>query len=365
MKWSRSVPLWLGLLAVSLVVHLALSWRASLSVATMVPPPLPAEVPVDIRLVEQPPPEDELIFEDQIEFEPPEILVPLAAAAPPPPDVDLALRAAAGGSSRGASLPSLTDLPVTAGQGSAGFGTGVGNGLSNSTRGFAAYVQGLRETGLDVVFVIDTTGSMDWVLAEAKARMVDIVDAVRLLVPISRFGVVAYRDHDTPGYVTRPLPLTYSIARLNRFLDSLTAEGGGDLPEAVAAGIEAAVGDAGWRLGARKVIVLIGDAPPHARDLDRVLGVVRKFVAENGQLSALDVSHEANPALIEAVVGRPVDHKIFRNRPQYDYQQLAEAGGGVAATMAGDVQITRQLMSLILGGRFLTEAGLLLEGFSG
>ena len=365
MKWYRALSLWLGLLLVSLLVHGTLSWRASLSIATMVPQPASVEAPVDIRLVEQQPPEEELIFEDPIEFEPPEILVPLAAAALPPPDVDLALRAAAGGASRGASLPLLTDLPTTAGRGSAGFGTGVGNGLSNSARGFAAYVQGLRETGLDVVFVIDTTGSMDWVLAEAKARMVDIVDAVRLLVPISRFGVVAYRDHDTPGYVTRPLPLTYSIARLNRFLDSLTAEGGGDLPEAVAAGIETAVNSAGWRLGARKVIILIGDAPPHARDLDRVLKLVRKFVADNGQLSALDVSHEANPALIEAVVGRPVDYGIFRNRPRYDYQQLAEAGGGIAVTMAGDVQITRQLMSLILGGRFLTEAGLLLEGFSG
>lgn len=365
MKWYRSLPLWLGLLLVSLLVHVALSWRASLSIATLVSQPASVEVPVDILLMEQLPPTDELIFEDPIEFEPPEILVPLAAATLPPPEVDLALRAAAGGASRGASLPLLTDLPATAGRGSAGFGAGVGNGLSNSARGFAAYVQGLRETGLDVVFVIDTTGSMGWVLDEARVRMVDIVDAVRLLVPISRFGVVAYRDHDAPGYVTRPLPLTYSVDRLSRFLDSLTAEGGGDLPEAVAAGIETAVNSAGWRLGARKVIILIGDAPPHARDLKRALGVVRKFASDNGQLSALDVSHEGNPALIEAVVGRPVDHGIFRNRPLYDYQQLAEAGGGVAATMAGDVQITRQLMSLILGGRFLAEAGLLLEGFSG
>ena len=365
MKWYRSLPLWFGLLLISLVVHVALSWRASLTISTLVAAPMPTEAAVDIRLMAQDPPKEELIFEERLEFEPPEILVPVAAAAAPPPDVDLALRAAAGGSSRGVGLPLLTDIPATAGRGSAGFGTGIGNGLSNSARGFAAYVQGLRETGLDVMFVIDTTGSMDWVLAEAKARMVDIVDAVRLLVPISRFGVVAYRDHDTPGYVTLPLPLTFSVARLNRFLDALTAEGGGDLPEAVGAGIETAVRDAGWRLGARKVIILIGDAPPHAGDLDRTLGVVRKFVADNGQLSALDVSHEGNPALIEAVVGRPVDHKIYRNRPQYDYQQLAEAGGGVAATMAGDVQITRQLMSLILGGRFLTEAGLLLEGFSG
>ena len=32
MKWYRSLPLWFGLLSISLLVHLLLSWRASLSV---------------------------------------------------------------------------------------------------------------------------------------------------------------------------------------------------------------------------------------------------------------------------------------------------------------------------------------------
>ncbi|HAK63711.1 MAG TPA: hypothetical protein DCO82_10775, partial [Alphaproteobacteria bacterium] len=155
---------------------------------------------------------------------------------------------------------------------------------------------------------------------------------------------------------------TFSLTKLNAFLDALSAAGGGDHPEAVAAGIRDAIERGDWRLGARKVMVLIGDAPPHKADLNKTLALVRKFVADNGQLSALDVSHESNPALIEAVVGRPVDHNIFRNRPIYDFQQLAEAGGGVAATMAGEVQITRQLMTLILGGRFFAEASLLIEG---
>ncbi|MFZ5653466.1 MAG: vWA domain-containing protein [Pseudomonadota bacterium] len=364
MNRSHSLTLWLALLAVSVAIHGILSWRASFPVAAMVRPQPETEVPVDIQLVEEPPPREELIFEERIEFEPPEVLVPSAAATPPPPDVDLAMRAAAGGLSRGASLPQIPDALLTAGRGTAGFGAGVGTGLGNSMQGFAAYVQGLRETGLDVVFVVDTTGSMDWVLDEARTRMIDIVDAVRLLVPVSRFGVVAYRDYDSPGYLTQVRPLTFSLTKLTAFLGSLTAQGGGDHPEAVAAGVEAAVERADWRLGARKVMVLIGDAPPHQDELDRTLRLVRKFVTDNGQLSALDVSHESNPALIEAVVGRPVDHNIFRNRPIYDFQQLAEAGGGVAATMAGEVQITRQLLSLILGGRFLAEASLLLEGFT-
>ncbi len=362
LQWYRSISLWLALLLLSLLLHIWLSWHASREAdAVVLTPPAPERV-VDIQLVSEPPPK-ELVFEDPIEFEPPEVLVPTAAVTPPPPDVDLAMKAAAGGASRGSSLPLLTDTIVTAGRGAAGFGTGVGNGLSNSAQGFAAYVQGLRETGLDVVFVVDTTGSMDWVLNEARAHMIDIVDAVRLLVPVSRFGVVAYRDYDSPGYVTRMQSLTFSLNKLTGFLGSLTAEGGGNFPEAVAAGLDVGVAKAGWRLGARKVIILIGDAPPHEGDLRHALALARQFATDSGQLSALDVSHDANPALIEAVVGRPVDHNLFRNKPLYDFQQLAEAGGGIATTMAGDVRITKQLMSLILGGRFASEAGLLLEGF--
>lgn len=362
-KWYRSLTLWLALLLLSLLVHLWLSWRASLAMVDVAVTPPPTEHSVDVQLVKQPPPK-ELVFEDKLEFEPPEVLVPNAAVTPPPPDVDLAMKAAAGGTARGASLPLLADTIVTAGRGTAGFGTGAGNGLSNSAQGFAAYVQGLRETGLDVLFVVDTTGSMGWVLDEARAHMIDIVDAVRLLVPVSRFGVVAYRDYDAPGYVTRMQPLTFSLNKLTGFLGSLTAEGGGDFPEAVTAGLELGITKAGWRLGARKVIILIGDAPPHEGELRHALALARKFATDGGQLSALDVSDDANPALIEAVVGRPVDHNLFRNKPMYDFQQLAEAGGGIAATMAGDVRITKQLMSLILGGRFASESGLLLEGFA-
>ena len=48
--------------------------------------------------------------------------------------------------------------------GGVGRGRGIGNGLGGSTNRFAAYVQSLREAGLDVVFLVDMTGSMIWVL---------------------------------------------------------------------------------------------------------------------------------------------------------------------------------------------------------
>lgn len=363
---TKLVLIWIVVLSVSLLVHLAISWHASRSMVLKIQnaDDNTRVTEIEVELSREQAERDELIFEEAIEFEPPEVLVPAAALAPPPPDVNLSMQAAAGGSSRGFSVPLLSDSIATQGKGLAGFGAGVGTGLNLSTQGFAAYVEGLRETGLDVVFVIDSTGSMGWVIDEVGARVVDIVDAVRLLVPVSRFGVVVYRDQGDPDYVTRLQPLTYSLNKLTGFLGSVTGEGGGDVAEAVTEGLRVALQQSGWRLGAKKVVIVIGDAPPHMENRGRILSLSREFATDQGQISTLDVSHESNPALLEAVVGRAVDHRMYRNQPIYDFRQIAEAGGGIAATMDGDVQVTRQLVSLIMGGRFAAETALLLEGFN-
>lgn len=355
---------WSGLLLLSVLIHAVLSWHASRAMVKPLtgPKTSPEAVELHIDLAELPE-KEELVFEEAIEFEPPPVLVPTSALTPPPPDVNLAMEAAAGGhSSGGFSAPLLANVPVTAGEGLAGFGTGVGTGLSQSANRFAAYVQGLRETGLDVMFVVDSTGSMDWVLAEVNERIIDIVDAVRLLVPVSRFGVVAYRDFGEPGYVTLAQPLTFSLAKLTAFLGQLSAEGGGSHQEAVYEGVKVAINDSGWRLGARQIIIVLGDAPPHKRSLASLLSISKAFAAGQGQISTLDVSRDANPAILEAMLGRPVNRAFYTDKPMLDYQLLAEAGGGIAATLDGDVKITRHLMTLIMGGQFAREMTLLLEG---
>ena len=58
-----------------------------------------------------------------------------------------------------------------------------------------------------------------------------------------------------------------------------------------------------------------------------------------------------------------MNRAFYTDKPMLDYQLMAEAGGGVAATLDGDIHITRQLVSLIMGGQFSHEMALLLEGF--
>jgi len=339
---------------------------------------------------ERPPTDEPLDFEEDFELEPPEILLAPQAVVPPPPNVPLALTAQAGGAgedsapveialpqrpdpgagiARHATVPTVGILaPVTkggtsggSGGGTAGFGVGIGNALGGSSNQFAAYIQGMREGGLDVLFVVDATGSMGWVLDEVKARILDIATVVRSLVPIARFGIVAYRDEGDPEFVTKAQPLTYSTLKLQRFLGGLKAEGGGDVYEAVHEGIRVGVESSDWRSGARKILILVGDAPPDAKGLSRVLREVQRFTATGGVVSTLDVSDMSNPAVIEARVGRKVNHALYRNEAMYQFRNIADAGNGDAATLEGEVSLTRRLIKLIMGDQFAREMQALLE----
>ncbi|GAA5880222.1 hypothetical protein JCM3774_003664, partial [Rhodotorula dairenensis] len=79
-----------------------------------------------------------------------------------------------------------------------------------------------------------------------------------------RIGLVAYRDYPPQdnSYVTKSFPFTSSVPTMKEQLKSLYASGGGDGPEAVTAGIKAAL-ELDWRQNATKMCVLIADAPCH------------------------------------------------------------------------------------------------------
>jgi uncharacterized protein YegL len=119
---------------------------------------------------------------------------------------------------------------------------------------------------LDVVFVLDTTGSMSGEIREAKERVRQIASALRSerAQERVRLGVVAFRDRGD-AYVTRISPLTEDVDISFDFLASLTADGGGDGPEDVLSGLASALNDVEWDLSesTERQAFLIGDAPPH------------------------------------------------------------------------------------------------------
>lgn len=116
---------------------------------------------------------------------------------------------------------------------------------------------------LDVLFVIDTTGSMGDEIERIKTTLLGVTEKLRGLKTDFdlQYGAVLYRDL-TDQYVTSVHPFTSDIAGFDKALRTVGANGGGDMPESVNQAL-AEVVKLEWRTTAAKVAFLIGDAPPH------------------------------------------------------------------------------------------------------
>lgn len=117
---------------------------------------------------------------------------------------------------------------------------------------------------IDVVFCIDSTGSMSDEIDVVKTRVVKMMDDIRggNPRPRVRFGVVTYRDKGDV-YLTRTHPLTEDIQATQQFVNTLVADGGGDTPESVNEALRVSVNEMQWDGQASKMLFLIGDAGPH------------------------------------------------------------------------------------------------------
>lgn len=119
---------------------------------------------------------------------------------------------------------------------------------------------------IDIVFAVDTTGSMGGLLDGAKRTVWSIANQVRDLDKNAdlHVGLVAYRDLGD-DYVTKDFALTNDLDAMYANLTSFQADGGGDVPENVDAALYDAVHKMQWRPGAKKMIFLVGDAAPASR----------------------------------------------------------------------------------------------------
>ena len=330
------------------------------------PPPMP-EIPIfPIDLVAAPaptePPKSEMLHFKQATNPrvresiavPKEIL----ALAPPPVDAVLEAQAVGGGVTIDVAASHSLSGFALGGYGGGFTGTGVGAGNGTAAAGsFTEYVGGLRQSGLDVVFVIDSTGSMGWLLGEVKDRVRALSSWIRTLVPVTRFGVVVYRDEDDPEYVTQIQPLTLNIGRVRRFLDDVEAHGRGDIPEAVHAGLEVAVSDARWKSDSRRVIIVLGDAPPHVENVETAVRTAQSFSSQGGTVTTVDTSFDANPTLAAKRLKVRVEdlQTLGKGGIMPEFERIARAGGGDAASLEGERHVARQLALLIFGEEWADE----------
>jgi Mg-chelatase subunit ChlD len=118
---------------------------------------------------------------------------------------------------------------------------------------------------LDVVFIMDSTGSMSPYIENVRTNIKRFVDEITLNSASDvHLGLIEYRDHPPQDhtFVVRTHDFTPSVSIMKSWLDSADAHGGGDKPEAVADALYEAT-KLSWRPIAVKIGVLIADAPPH------------------------------------------------------------------------------------------------------
>jgi hypothetical protein len=131
---------------------------------------------------------------------------------------------------------------------------------------------------LDLVLLLDTTGSMGDELEYLKSELKQIVATIHERFPTvkKRYALICYRDIGDE-YVTRTFPFTESLAELQKNLAAQKADGGGDIPEAVQEGLEQAL-QLTWRTDhTARVMFHLADAPAHPEDMERCLRAVDRL----------------------------------------------------------------------------------------
>lgn len=123
----------------------------------------------------------------------------------------------------------------------------------------------------DVVIIMDTTSSMANEINQAKTDARATAQQIISRNPHARVGFVQYKDWQSPmrnrsGHLSAAVsevPLGRDMDALSAALNSLSIHDPGNttIPESVYTGIMVALHEQPWRVGAKRQLIIIGDAP--------------------------------------------------------------------------------------------------------
>jgi Mg-chelatase subunit ChlD len=191
------------------------------------------------------------------------------------------------------------------------------------------------KASVEVVFVLDTTGSMGGLIEAAKEKIWSIATTLAQADPAPeiKIGLVAFRDRGD-AYVTRVVDLSRDLDTLYATLMQFQADGGGDGPEDVNKALYEAVHGVSWSSdqSTYKVVFLVGDAPPHMdyQGAQRYPEIVAAAAAKGIVVNTIQCGGAA-----ETVA--PWQHIAALGRGRYF--TVEQAGGAVAIATPFDAQI--------------------------
>ena len=183
------------------------------------------------------------------------------------------------------------------------------------------------KSDIDIAFVIDSTGSMKDNVGALRARVNEIMKQTEKGASSYRFALIDYKDHpkfNTQNYLARTdVDFTSDGSVLEKGLDSLTYEGGnlGNTNASVYSGVMQAV-NLKWRNGVKKIVVVIGDAPP--RDPEPGTGYTAASVAK--------AAYEVDPVSVYGIDTGQLSSSEFQN--------LVSSSSGTTASASSPDQVS-------------------------
>ncbi len=188
----------------------------------------------------------------------------------------------------------------------------------------------MRKHGLELCIVLDHTGSMGPYIGAAKRQAVWLLRKLRAYIPQFRAGLVTYDDA-----ARLRIALTQDAEALEKAFRKVGAGGGGDYEEGVDKGIRLALkqGRMAWSQRAYRVIVVVGDAPPHEGDVPRLLRTIQK--------AREDILYD-RPVVVHTV--------STSTMPVLHFPQIALAGGGQHVALSHAGALVQELVLLTFGG---------------
>jgi uncharacterized protein YegL len=187
---------------------------------------------------------------------------------------------------------------------------------------------------LDILFVLDTTGSM----GEEIERLRNSIEIINLNIseispsPDIRYGLVLYRDI-RDEYNTKVIPLNDDLSAFQRQLSTVVSAGGGDGPENLQAALEDALTKITWRKNGVRLAFIITDAPPHL-DYDQDYTYVNAVHdAKRKGVKLFSIGTGGLPLSGEYVL-RQISQYTFANYVFLTYGEKGESDGGAPGSVS-------------------------------
>lgn len=165
---------------------------------------------------------------------------------------------------------------------------------------------------LDVLFLIDTTGSMGDEIDQLKTNVDSVARQIADLDgdPDLHLGMTVYRDRGDL-FVTRTFDFTSDVETFRKALAEVRADGGGDTPEDLSAAFHEALTAPSWRGDDTvKLVFLVADAPPHL-DYD-----------------GPDYAADARDAARRGIKVQPIASSGLDDQGEFVFRQLAQVTMG-------------------------------------